>query len=458
MLFTKKAREQGSIEMRSAEPQVDVMAIVTALAAVAGRKPLPGMDALPSILVETIRTLDVTLAERDRVMLANAVGYSMNASEAMASAAYITGEVRESAARAETMAAGIEEMTASIRQIAATADLVSSAMNSAAHASAEGATASRAATEASRTIGNSFGRMNAASEQLVTATGQIATFVATIEALAQQTNLLALNATIEAARAGEAGRGFAVVASEVKMLSGQTQKATDDIRTRITRLEDHVRELAAAIDDVARLVDESVSKSDSATCRIDDLRASVQESAGRMGEIAGVLNEQTTAVEELSAGVHAISLHTGKAKTHTDDVNRSIAKCETSVETQFAAADTYDIPDYVLHRAKSDHFMWKKRLAEVMIGDKKLKPSDLSDHRQCRLGKWYDMVTDDRLRSHPSFSALLPVHEAVHVNGRRVAECVERGDRDGAFAAYREMEKASVEVVSHLDRLIASRR
>ena len=93
-----------------------------------------------------------------------------------------------------------------------------------------------------------------------------------------------------------------------------------------------------------------------------------------------------------------------------------------------------------------------------MIGDKKLKPSELSDHRQCRLGKWYDAVSDQQLRGHPSFAAVLPVHEAVHVNGRRVAECVERGDREGAVAAYREMDKASAEVVSHLDRLIASRR
>ena len=457
MFFNNKAKNAVVEAVVRQEPEVDIMKIVTVLAAIAGRKPLSGLDDFPPILSETLRTLDLTVAERDRGMLANAVAYSMNASEAMASAAYITGEVRDSAVRAESMAAGIEEMTASIRHIAATAELVSQAMNTAAQASAEGAAASRASTEASRTIGNSFGRMNAASEQLVTATGQIATFVATIEALAQQTNLLALNATIEAARAGEAGRGFAVVASEVKMLSGQTQKATDDIRTRITRLEEHVRELASSIDDVARLVDESVSKSDSARARIDDLRVSVEESAGRMGEISGVLNEQATAVDELSAGVHAISAHTGAARSHTDDVNRAIGKCEQAVDVQFATAEGYNIPDYVLHRAKSDHFMWKKRLAEVMIGEKKLKPTELADHRQCRLGKWYETMADQKLRGHPSYSALLPVHEAVHVSGRRVAECVENGDREGAVAAYRQMEKASVEVVAHLDRLIASR-
>ncbi len=457
MLFSGRSKAVETKREEAPPPGVDPMALVTVLAAIAGRRGLPDLSAFPPIVGETLRTLDATLAGRDESMLANAVAYSMNASEAMAASAYITGEVRESATRAETMAAGVEEMTASIRQIAATAERVAATMDTAAHAAGDGVEASLAASDATRSIGRSFGRMNAASEQLVTATGQIATFVATIEGLAQQTNLLALNATIEAARAGEAGRGFAVVASEVKMLSGQTQKATDDIRARITRLEEHVRELAGSIDEVAALVDASVSRSEVARGRIDELRVAVTDSAERMGVIAGVLAEQSTAVDELSAGVHSISEHTRKSAAYTDDVNHAVAKCENAVDAQFTAADSYNIADAVLFRAKSDHFMWKKRLAEVMIGARKLQPGELSDHRQCRLGKWYDAVTDERLRRHPSFVALLAVHEAVHVDGRKVAELIARGDRIGAQAAYREMEKASAEVVKHLDRLLAER-
>ncbi len=455
MLFSR-VRADKPVEIPEA-PAFDVMALVTSLAAVAARREVPLGNGLPPMVIEAIRSIDQVLATRDRSMLESAVSSSMRASEAMAATAHITGEVRESSAQAQIMAAGVEELTASIRQIAATAETVSTAMDRAARATVEGVEATQAATDASLAIGASFERMDGASEQLKSAAEQIGTFVATIEGLAQQTNLLALNATIEAARAGEAGRGFAVVASEVKTLSGQTQKATDDIRARIQRLEQHVRELAASIHSARDQVEIAAARSDAARDRIDEVRSVVDDGALRMREIAGLLTEQTAAVGELSAGIHAIERHTSEASSYTADVITAVGACEALIERQFADAEAHSVPDLVLHRAKSDHFMWKKRLAEVLVGLKSLKPEELSDHRHCRLGKWYETVGDETIRRHPAFARILPVHEAVHASGRRVAERIAQGDRVGAQQAYAEMETASIRVVECLEDLIRRR-
>ena len=449
-----RAPEPSAGAATDAGPQVDALRVVAALTALAGNH-APDVDGFPPVLAQALRGLHAACAARDEQDLARTVAYSMQASEAMAAVARITGDARDTDGRAQTMAAGIEQLTASIEQIAATARQVSAAMDQAAGRMDDGAQATVDAAEASRAVGQAFGQMTRVAGELSAATEQIATFVGTIEGLARQTNLLALNATIEAARAGEAGRGFAVVANEVKALSGQTQKATDDIRARIARLETNVRELAASVDGVQHQVAASASRSDAARTDITEVQGSVRDTASRMAEVAGVLQQQSLAVEEISAGVHAVARLAHRASGHAGEVVAAVAKSDTIAKQQMDVLEGRNVADYVLHRAKSDHCLWKKRLADMMVGLAGLRADELADHHQCRLGKWYGRVDDQTLTGHPAFRALLGPHEAVHTHGKRAAQLFNAGDREGAAAEVAAMEKASADVLQLLDRLIA---
>jgi methyl-accepting chemotaxis protein len=437
------------------DPRIAVEAVIKILDDLLHHRPLDLGD-LPADLAQAVTRFRQALSARDSESLKNAVAYSMHASNAMASTAFITGEVRETNTRAQSMASAIEELTTSIQQISRSAGQASDAMQGVAGHVSGAAETAQSAADASRNIGQAFAGMAAARTELKNAAEQIASFVTTIEAIARQTNLLALNATIEAARAGEAGRGFAVVASEVKALSSQTQKATEDIRARMNRLDEQVTALVTGIDEVSNLVETSVERADTASVTISTVREDAAGISDRIGEIAAVIKQQTEAVADLSAAMQVIAGNTARAAEHADAVLKAVGSSEKLINETFVDLEARNIPTYVLQRAKSDHCLWKKRLSEMLVGLNNLTAAELSDHHQCRLGKWYDIAASGPIGSQPQFRAIAQPHEAVHRHGREVARLFAAGDRECAIAAFVEMEKASVSVISGLDALLAN--
>ena len=115
-----------------------------------------------------------------------------------------------------------------------------------------------------------------------------------IQAISEKTNLLALNATIEAARAGDAGKGFAVVAGEVKNLSGQTTKATDDIKSNIDRLKVVVDKSLKGID--------TLRKSNTSVAE----QPQDSEYKGDLVEVSNHIDQITFSVGEVTSNVYEI--------------------------------------------------------------------------------------------------------------------------------------------------------
>src|SRR6266851_2412839 len=155
---------------------------------------------------------------------------------------------------------------------------------------------------------------NEAMRGLAGATQKIGEVVDLIRAIAGQTNLLALNATIEAARAGEAGKGFAVVASEVKLLAGQTAKATEEITGQIEAIRSSTQYAATTIERVGQTIN----------------------------EISGIAANVTVAVERQGAATAGIAHSVEKAVSGAQDVAGNIAGVDK------AAAETSRVAETVL--------------------------------------------------------------------------------------------------------------
>ncbi|WP_343561890.1 methyl-accepting chemotaxis protein [Kiloniella sp. b19] len=198
-------------------------------------------------------------------------------------ATVVSTVTEEASGNVATVASATEELSASIGEI-----------------NAQIARAVSVSQEAVKEADQANSRVKGLSEAAL----KIGDVIQLINDIAEQTNLLALNATIEAARAGDAGKGFAVVASEVKSLANQTAKATEEITSQISSIQ-------------------------------DETDASV-EAIGGIGSTISQINEISTviasAMEEQGAATQEISRNVQEAAAGTSEVRRSITEVNSNIE------------------------------------------------------------------------------------------------------------------------------
>ncbi|TWB51066.1 methyl-accepting chemotaxis protein [Nitrospirillum viridazoti] len=261
-------------------------------------------------LLETCRAIEADLT-------ATWMGVERGSHRAVDGVAHLKQAVTVVRENTVAVSAAAEQASGNAGNVAAATEELGAAGDEIARQAARSSDVARRAVDSARLAAGAIERMEEATRQIGTVTDLIAD-------IAGQTNLLALNATIEAARAGDAGKGFAVVAHEVKSLSGQTQKATDDIGTQVAGLRGAVSASVDAIRAVITVIGE-INEASSATA------AAVEQQSAANAEIGRSASESAGAAQQVSHSVGSIRGQSDEIATIAADLDLRVSETQTAV-------------------------------------------------------------------------------------------------------------------------------
>ena len=389
------------------------------------------------------------LADGARELVSAATEISSSSEELSRGANDQSNQVAQVSTAVEEMAATIVETSKNTSDASATAKRASDTATDGGTVVSQTITGMQTIAEVVRRSADSIGKLAQSADQI----GEI---ISVIDDIADQTNLLALNAAIEAARAGEQGRGFAVVADEVRKLAERTGKATGEITEMIKGIQSETQEAVEAMEAGVGEVDKGRELADKAGTSLSEIVSFSQQVMSMVQQVATAAEQQSVAAEQISNNIERIAAVTRESAGGAEQAAAAAEELNQQAEgirTMVAAFRIAGGNTGILDLAKQDHRLYVRKLDAVIKHPDMTESWKLTDHRNCRFGKWYHCETSAEWRGNAAFQAIDEPHKRVHEFANKAVEVLRTGDTDQAARLRDQAHQASEEVTERIDVL-----
>ena len=181
-------------------------------------------------------------------------------------------------------------------------------------------------------LNHSNAEINEGIKLLSTQIDGVRDIVNSINEIADQTRIIAFNAELEAVRAGSAGRNFHIVAAEIRRLADSTKNSTQEIKQRITDVQNASRDMVSISGNGTACIADGMHMAQELETRLNDIKSSADITSGKSAEIVHIIEQQTEAFNQIVVTLHQISTGIDNFTDSTSMINTAAAEMEKQAE------------------------------------------------------------------------------------------------------------------------------